>query len=424
MGFHARLFYSYMKRLKEASENPQQAAIDSDEIIRWRNTWANAYDDQFVPGADILDFGTELGRIAERHSQHILAEEALERLANSAANGEPWITNPASLLITAGEYNRRRSNLDLAASRFEEAGDLLLRGLANADSNDAIHRDLGRVFYELGYLERLRGDAGASRSAFERSEAECDLANDGVGAEIARTILALISVEEGQWETALRELTECLSRLKQLAHDPEVEKAGRRGLVLRWVGNAHYHLIQAHLACGDTKIARRLIREAERWRGPSITGLVTAKRIEAQLSLREGNLESASEAVSASWKAIDQQGDLMSTELAAATVALAGVIRALEGGSESALLLFEQACGLPADLHNRRAQGLAWGGRAILAREAGDRAAFLAAVQGGLTAVRRCGTPIRAFLLDFLRDSYKSQGLPNLDDLKRLMCSS
>ena len=424
--FHSGLFDAYLKRLKKASANPRpRAASDPKRVSQWMSTWSNAYDRQFdVRRPDLLQFGMLLGRFAETHSQHIVAEVVLDRLADSAAQGESWISSPASVLITAGEYNRRRGNLDRAESRYNEARSLLERDLAQVDSRPPIHRELGRVFYELGYLERLRGNAEATRSTFERSEAECDLANDELGAEIARTVLALVSYEEGFAATAIGGLTESLARLKKLANDPKIKEAGRDALARRWVSNSQYHLVQAHLAGGNTPIARRLIVKLGNEQGPSITGLVTAKRIEAQLFLAEGDLGLASDAIGASWEAIEQQGDLMSTELAAATVAFAGVTHALEGSSESALSCFEQACSLPADLHNRRAQGWAWAGRAILAKEAGDRVTSLAAVHEGLTVVQRCGAPIRAFLMELLRSGCSTEGGPVLDDLKALVCRS
>ena len=428
---HSRLFDVYLKQIDTAVASLYQERIKSiaTRIELWRNTWTNAYNGLFaVRQADLLQYGTLLGRLAETYSLHLVAEEILNRLAESAVSREPWIPDPASVLITAGEFNRRRGDLDQAESRYNEAVKILDHDHVATESRQRAHREMGRVFYELAYLHQLRGDAGATRSALERSEAESDLAKDELGAEIARTLLAAVLYEEGFAGAAVLRLTESLSRLERLVDDPGVKEAGRSGLARRWVINAQINLGQAYLAVGNPEAARRLIgRPADGEHGPSITGLATAKRIEAQFCLAEGHLSSALAAIGASWKAIEQQGDLTSTELAAGTVALAGIIHALEGSEESrksALSCFEQACNLPTGLHNRRAQGWAWAGRAILAKKAGDGVAFLDAVHNGLALVQRCGAPIRAFLLDLLRNSYSTEGGPDLNDLRELVCRS
>ena len=57
----------------------------------------------------------------------------------------------------------------------------------------------------------------------------------------------------------------------------------------------------------------------------------------------------------------------------------------------------------------------------IQAREASDQGTALAAVRKGLDQVQRCGAPIRAFLLNLLRNCYSKEGGPNLNDLKALV---
>ena len=136
----------------------------------------------------------------------------------------------------------------------------------------------------------------STRSALERSEAECDLANDQLGAEIARAMMAMISYEEGFEDAAIRALTERLSRFSSLVSDPEIANAGRSMFARRWVINAQVDLGLAYLAKGDHAAARRLI-EASVEHQPSITGLATIKRIEAQLCLAEGKLDLARDAI-------------------------------------------------------------------------------------------------------------------------------
>jgi tetratricopeptide (TPR) repeat protein len=404
---HSRLFAVYLKHLNTAvsSLHQQRTTSIARRIKIWKSTWTNAYDGRFdIRPADLLLYGTLLGRLAEAYSFHSVVEEVLNRLAESAVGRELWIPHPASVLITAGESDRRRGKLGHAESRYNEAVKILEHDLVAKESRQQIHRELGRLFYELAYLHRLRGDAGATRSTLERSEAECDLAKDELGAEIARTVLGVVSYEEGFADAAVRALTERLSRLEGLVDHSEIKEAGRTDLVHRWLINARIHLGQAHLAAGNYATARQLIGpRVNGEHNPSIVGLATVKRIEAQLCLAEGDLRLARDAIGASWEAIGQQGQLLSTELAAATVAIAGVIHSLEGSRPSALSCFDEACRLPPDLHNRRAQGWAWAGRAILAREAGDRVHFLAAVHEGLAVIQRCGAPVRAFLLELLK---------------------
>jgi hypothetical protein len=197
--------------------------------------------------------------------------------------------------------------------------------------------------------------------------------------------------------------------------------ANRSGFAKRWVFNARIHLAQARLGVGDCAGAREVFELA---RGQVSPG--GSKRLEAQLLLAEGQLEDALDAIGASRSAIEKEdGGLKFTEMSAATVSMAGILHALGKSPEarrSAISNFEEACSLPPDLHNRRAQGWAWAGQAILAGEAGDDSACLRAIHSGLAAVQRCGAPIRAFLLDLLRSQYSPNGAPGLTDLKELVC--
>ncbi len=382
--FATRMFNGYLRQIEDAVFNIHQQKIESVDkrIEMWKGKWTNAVNRQRgVGSATLLQYGKLLGRLAEGYSLHSFAEEILDQLAESALRREPWIPDPASILITAGEFNRRRGDLDRSERRYNDAVAILTRDLFAAGSRKSmIHRELGRLFYEIGYLHRLRGDAKSTRSALERSEAECDLANDQLGAEIARAIMAMISYEEGFEDAAIRALTERLSRFSSLVSDPEIANAGRSMFARRWVINAQVDLGLAYLAKGDHAAARRLI-EASVEHQPSIPGLATIKRIEAQLCLAEGKLDLARDAIRNSRVAISQQGDLNSTEGAAATAAITGVIDALSRYRTPALSHFEEACKLPPNLHNRRAQGWAWAGRAILAKEAGDRALCHAGIQ-------------------------------------------
>jgi len=429
-GVQSRLFGVYLKRLQGAVAGLHEQTIVGidDSIAQWKSTWTQAYDELFDVSqkTNLLEYGILLGRLAETYSSHPVAEEILDRLAESAIRREAWIPDPSSILITAGEFNRRRGNLNSSEARFNEALTILEHDLATREERKQTHWSLGRLFYEFSYLHRLRGDACAARAALERSEIECSTAKDEVGVEIARTLLAVLSYEEGFADLAVQELSGCLSRLENLVDNPAVRSANRSGFARRWVINARLHLSLAHVALGRYKAAWQLLRLSRA--DPSIAGYATAKRIEAQLFLAEGQLKPALEAIGASWDAIEQPpGDLMSTELAAATVAISGVIHGLEESEEgrrSAISCFQQACALPSDLHNRRAQAWAWAGCAILARKAGDKIACLTAIHKGLAAVQRSGAPVRAFLLKLLRSCYSEEEGPTLNDLIELVCRS
>lgn len=137
---------------------------------------------------------------------------------------------------------------------------------------------------------------------------------------------------------------------------------------------------------------------------PSRIGYATLRRIEAQLWLAEGRFGEALAAISKSWKALEDHADLSSTERAASTVAIAGIIHALQGALGPARHCFVQARDLPVDLHNHIAHGWASVGDAILKAEAGDRQGAIEAILWGLESVRRCGAPARHLLLKLFRE--------------------
>ena len=426
---HSGVFKSYLQQLDDAvADLHQRRTLSIDQRVKyWMSAWENALAGVIeVEPSDLLRYGLLLGRVAESYSFNVVAENVMDQLADAAIRREPWVPDPPSVLITAGEFNRRRGNRDRAEERFGEAIQILEKDIAAAEDRQRVHKELGRLFYELGYLQRLRGDAGAARAALERSEVECELAGDGVGAEIARSVLAAISYEEGLAEAAVAQYKASLAQFVRMVDDPEVRAAGRSGLARRWIFNARVHLAQAYLAAGNHQAARRELdtQLAEQDQEPSTLGLATLKRVEAQLLLAEDDLGSAEAAIAASRQALDTQGDLKTVDMAAATVAITGVIRALTESHASAQSCFEEACQLPPELYNYRGQAWACAGRAILAREAGDADAALRAIGEGLDKVQRGGAPIRSFLLQLLRTAYATETAPGLRDLKVLVYST
>jgi tetratricopeptide (TPR) repeat protein len=420
---HSRIFGSYLSELRVAAGDLYQRRTESVEarIKVWYSNWVEAYAGvvQVAP-PDIVRFGLLLGRLAESYSVRNVAEEILDQLADDAVGRVPWIDHPAEILITAGEFNRRRGDLPEAERRFGEAVAILEEDLALVDTRQQAHRELGRVFYEFAYLNRLRGDAAAATSAIERSEAECELGADIVGVEIAKSLHAAALYEEGMPEAAVAKYRACLVRFEELVADPAIEEAGRVGFARRWLVNTKIHLGQAYLSAGNYDDARSLIESqvAAVSNGPSSFAVATTKRVEAQLRLAENDIIGAEAAIAASWNII--RGDESSAESAAATLAITGVTHALAGDHPSALSCFNDACRLSPDLHNHRAQGWAWAGQAILAKASGNRELSRSAVIEGLKCVERCGAPVRSFLLDLLRTNHKEDG-PGLDELRQLV---
>jgi tetratricopeptide (TPR) repeat protein len=422
---YSRLFNGYFRQLQSEVALLRKQKIGS---IRKRlehlyDTWAGAYGNAGdITKSEIVAFGLALGRLAESYSFHQVAESVLNSLADDAINRFAGIEFPAEILISAGELNRRRGELSNAESRFQQAASILEEDLSAEAKRTRSNKELGRVYYEFAYLARLRGDAGAARSALERSEVECELSADWVGVQIAKSLKAAILYEEGFAEDAVWAYEKCLVEFQKMVSDPELEKSGRSGFARRWLVNTQIHLGQANLSAGNVGAARKLIEErlAAADTEPSTIGFSTAKRIEAQLRLAEGDLDRARDAIEKSWNTIREQGEEITTELAAATITIAGVIHALKGGNDYAQSCFEQACRLNPDLHNHRAQGWACAGRAILASASKDENSSRLAIFEGLKLVERCGAPIRFVLLELLRSRYSKKRL-DLKDLRELV---
>ena len=196
---HGKLFRIYLERLEE-DVTRLHAKVTSDidtRVSMYRSTWENACRGYIaVSGPERFQFAGLLGRVAESYSLHHIAEEVFDQLAEEALQNDSDLPNPVDVLITAGEFNRRRAHLSKAEERFAEAKRLLEHKLLSANDPVAlhqIHRQLGRVFYELAYVDRCRGDAGSAASHLERCEMECDLGQDPVGASIARTLRAVLA---------------------------------------------------------------------------------------------------------------------------------------------------------------------------------------------------------------------------------------
>jgi tetratricopeptide (TPR) repeat protein len=379
------------------------------DVLHWYDLWNGAEAGLFFSSLDErLEFAQRLGRISENRSYYSIAAEVFDKLAQEALRVKTEIPNPPGVLITAGEFNRRCADLTKAEERFTHVIRLLQDEFLTQSrkaENQKIHRELGRVFYELAYLERLRGDAYCATSYLERSEIECDLGRDPVGASIARTLRGVISFEEGTPDVPVANIAKEQNLLLDLADDEGVKKAGRDGFARRWSANASIHMVQALLA--DRKItaakAKLNNNRTDKATEPSAFGYATSQRIVAQVLLAEGRFPEALEAIGDSWNALAEQADLSLLEGGAYTVVVAGVINAAQGARGSASQCFNRAKALPAQLHNHIAIGLAFAGDAMLRAEEGDERAAIEAVIKGLAYVQRCGNPVRRGLLKFLR---------------------
>lgn len=423
---HTRLFEQYFEWVKKTSSNlysnEYELSIRKRIDILQKN-WRNAYDGIIdTEKENILEFGLLLSRVAETHSRSNIARDVMEQLAEHAKNRTPWILEPSSVLISTGEFNRRLGNLERAQTYYNEAIQILESELGTPSTNEQnTHKELGRLFYELAYLHRLRGNALETQSAMERSENECVLAEDSVGAEIARSVQATILYEEGNPETAIEKLKDCLSHFERIVTDPAIQKTGRVNFAIRWKFNASAHLIQAYLVDQQLDNARS---EFEKYLNgqdnPSDLWKSSVKRIEAKIHLAENNLELAHESIHESKNSIPEDSRLEDAEGAASLMTIAGLIHALEGDLSSAKDLFDKACLLPSDLHNHAALGLAWAAQAIITKDLGDEESYITCIQKGLEQVQHCGAPIRRFLQKLQDTGYRDKNGPGISHLRLL----
>lgn len=421
----SRIFCSHLSDLRTADLRQKRSEDIQGEVKVLYANWEQAYAGVIpVLPSDLVRFGLLLGRFAESYSLQNVAEQVLDQLGDDAAARVPWIERPAEILITSGEFNRRGGDLSKAETRFSAAVSILEEDLSVAEKGQRAHWELGRVFYEFAYLNRLRGDAAAAIAAIERSEVECELGGDIVGIEIAKSLQATVLYEEGMPNASIMRYQTCVARFEELVADPTIAAAGRLGFARRWLVNTRLGLGQAYLATGNISEARAIIESqvVDVSNGPSTLAMATARRIEAQLRLAENDLEGAAMAIGVSRQIINNNDENL-TEGAATTLAIVGLVNALGDDDTSALSCFDAACGLQADLHNHRAQGWAWAGRAILARNAGDMECARRAVLDGLKCVERCGAPVRRFLLKLLRTNSDKTG-PGLDELRQLVHST
>jgi tetratricopeptide (TPR) repeat protein len=394
------------------------------KLVRFRrDLWLRAFseDSSGVSASDICQYGLLLGRMLEMASLFHDAEEIFEFMADDRFLCRLDTLEAQSVCISAGEVRRRRGNLQGAEIHFQHALDVPDTVVRAGNEHQLFFRERGRALYEIAYLNRLRGDVGASRSAYQQSEAECALGEDDVGVEIARCSIASLHCEEGLWGVALTQLELSLQRFSELAEDPGIRAVNRTGLALRWLANARGDACRALLGIPALERAQALIEQAlsEEASGASVRGLSIAKRLEARLHLAKNDLDAAASVIDVSFRLIEPRS-LQTTELAAATMAMHGLIRASMGQLSLAKQSLGQACDLPSDLNNRRAQGLAWAARAILARGTGDRALAISSVRRGLELLTRCGSPIRLFLLRFLSDVYSGSDMVMLSDLQNV----
>src|SRR6188474_2476392 len=105
----AGLFGVYLKAIRTETEKlylPEMQPIGPQRMAEWHSAWANACDGLFhVPRSDLLEYSRLLARLAEAHSHSLVAEDVFNRLAEGALRREPWISDPASVLIIAGEFS-------------------------------------------------------------------------------------------------------------------------------------------------------------------------------------------------------------------------------------------------------------------------------------------------------------------------------
>lgn len=426
MSLESLEFLELLSVLKESA--PDIAKLSSEKqketIYRWYGEWVGAKTRALASPDKLLEFGVLLAQSAETSSLFDVSDKIFTSITEDAALVESGIENPVAVLVTAGEYRRRVMNLTAAEATFLQAEKLCWSRVESGSALKSTFKDLGRLYYELAYLGRLRGDAATAIAWLERSAAVCDLAEDWVGAEVALTLKDVVLCEEGETNLAAEGLEKHLARFHTLKDDPQVIAAKRNGFANRWVLNTEYHLAQAYLARenpeGAEFIFDKLYQRAPS--SPSTATDGTFLRLEALVQLQRGDLVKCNATLKNSREAIDKHSsvEIDRTEMGSVFYTLNGVLEALRGDVASARDQFSRACACNPEHHNHRMQGLAAAGNAILARDAGEYPTMREALAFGLMRVHRCGAPIRAFLLEIQKRSQPGSGDPTVNDLARI----
>ena len=109
---------------------------------------------------------------------------------------------------------------------------------------------LSRLYYDLGYVAMLDGDAAPAREWFERSAQEARDQGNEVAAAIADCVLAvfLARVQAISLKDAATVLNSALTVFESQAEQSVNAE--------RWVSNNHAHLLDLHCEMGDETAAR------------------------------------------------------------------------------------------------------------------------------------------------------------------------
>src|SRR6185312_3403878 len=108
MRLNARFFrirYREMHELHTGLYEPHAQPADELLVKQWRSSWHMAWTGKFeIPGTELLDYSLLLGRVSEACLHFAVADDVFAHLVQRTLDQQTWITDPAGILITAGEF--------------------------------------------------------------------------------------------------------------------------------------------------------------------------------------------------------------------------------------------------------------------------------------------------------------------------------
>jgi tetratricopeptide (TPR) repeat protein len=366
-------------------------------LTRWFEAWAVAFHQRKavqVPAEDLVKNGRLLARVAESYTAHEIAERVFRGLETLSKERDPNGLGTAEILADIGELDRRLAQLDRATERCNRALDI-----ARVQGTPAAHKLVSRILYELAYIGLYTGDTCSALQRLEQSRVEADEAGDSVGAGIARALSAAIRSEEGVFDEPIEALQAESKHFAMLAESEELKRTGRHVFANRWRVNCDIHHVQALLVSGEIGAARQAYDDCvANDPNPSALGNATLALTGACVALAEGHLDEAAKLAERCRNATPVPFE--NQEAAATIASVYGVISLARGDVWRARDAFNEATRLNPALRNAKGQGWAALGLAVLAIEAGDRTAALAALDVGITRCARCCAPVRHALTE------------------------
>lgn len=375
------------------------------DIGCYHNSWDQLVSDtvDIDLGEEMVTFGLDLAKLAESNSFNSIAQEVMGDLVHLVQSGR-FHNLADNVMMSAGEMHRRMGDLESAKSCYQVVTNNNQHITYRPPNEPSL---LGRLYYEIAYVEVMRGDSTAAYAYLQRSQAECELVSDDVGVAIARALQADILNEEGQHEKAAVMLQELECVLGKCAVELKAAGSKRAGLARRWIWNCRIHLAQALIAKGDCVRAIAIIDEEiiHDERNASFIGLATLHHIRAQCLLGLGEFDKAFIEIEKADKYYNKVPQLKNHESRAATYAILGALRLKMKSIDSGMETFRHTCELNPDDHNRPGIACAWIGVALVAIERSNLPEFYSALDQAFKMVTNCSYPIRVHVLELMKRS-------------------